>query len=116
LDAAQQMPQSATTRTQQAAPRRFPQPGLTAREAEVLCLLGSGLSNRRIARALVISENTAANHVRNILMKTGAANRTQAAMYAAAHGLLDAVTITGGPITGGPITGGAGESTPHVVQ
>jgi DNA-binding CsgD family transcriptional regulator len=107
LDAADQMPQSISTRTQETAARRLTQPsGLTAREAEVLCLLGSGLSNRRIARVLVISENTAANHVRNILMKTGAANRTQAAMYAAAHGLLDPA----------PISGGAGESTPHGVQ
>ena len=72
----------------------------------MLGLLGSGLSNRRIARALVISENTAANHVRNTLMKTGAAKRTQAAMYAAAHGLLDHA----------PSSGEAGESTPHGVQ
>jgi DNA-binding NarL/FixJ family response regulator len=62
--------------------------GLTARETEVLRLLGEGLSNRDIAARLVISENTAANHVRNILAKTGSDNRTQAAMYAAAQGLL----------------------------
>ncbi len=55
--------------------------GLTARELEVLHLLGEGLSNRGIAARLVISENTAANHVRNILAKTGSGNRTQAAMY-----------------------------------
>ena len=97
LDAAAGPPRSASTRTQEIAARHAAQPsGLTAREAEVLCLLGSGLSNRRIARALVISENTAANHVRNILMKTGAANRTQAAMYAAAHGLLDPALRPGG--------------------
>jgi DNA-binding CsgD family transcriptional regulator/tetratricopeptide (TPR) repeat protein len=62
--------------------------GLTARETEVLRLLGEGLSNRDIAARLVISENTAANHVRSILAKTGSENRTQAAMYAAARGLL----------------------------
>ena len=62
--------------------------GLTARETEVLRLLGEGLSNRDIAGRLVISENTAANHVRRILAKTGSENRTQAAMYAAAQGLL----------------------------
>lgn len=55
--------------------------GLTARELEILQLLGEGLSNRGIARRLVISENTAANHVRSILTKTGSENRTQAAMY-----------------------------------
>jgi DNA-binding CsgD family transcriptional regulator len=62
--------------------------GLTTREAEVLCLLGEGLSNREIAERLVISEHTAANHVRSILAKTGSGNRTQAAMYAAEHDLL----------------------------
>jgi DNA-binding CsgD family transcriptional regulator len=61
--------------------------GLTAREIEVLALLGAGLSNRDIAKQLVIAENTAANHVRSVLMKTGSANRTQAAIYAATHGL-----------------------------
>ncbi|MBB3085319.1 helix-turn-helix transcriptional regulator [Geodermatophilus sabuli] len=63
--------------------------GLTAREAEVLRLLGEGLLNREISARLVISENTVANHVRSILAKTGAGNRTQAAMYAATHGLLE---------------------------
>ncbi len=62
--------------------------GLTARETEVLRLVGAGLSNRQIAQRLVISENTAANHVRSILIKTGAGNRTQAALYASARGLL----------------------------
>ncbi len=62
--------------------------GLTAREIEVLRLLGEGLSNREIASRLVISEHTAANHVRSILAKTGSDNRTQAAVYAAAQGLL----------------------------
>ena len=62
--------------------------GLTDREVEVLRLLAEGLSNRAIGERLYISTNTAANHVRNILIKTGATNRTQAAMYAADHELL----------------------------
>jgi DNA-binding CsgD family transcriptional regulator len=62
--------------------------GLTAREIEVLRLLAAGMSNRDIADRLVISENTAANHVRSILMKTGCENRTQAAMYASTRQLL----------------------------
>ena len=62
--------------------------GLTDREVEVLRLLADGLSNRQIGQRLYISTNTAANHVRSILIKTGAANRTQAAMYAADHELL----------------------------
>jgi DNA-binding CsgD family transcriptional regulator len=63
--------------------------GLTGREAEVLRLLGAGLSNRELAKRLTISESTAANHVRSILLKTGCANRTQAARYAVDHGLID---------------------------
>ena len=47
-----------------------------------------GLSNREIGARLHISGNTAANHVRSILTKTGAANRTQAAMYAATHEIV----------------------------
>ncbi|AFM19242.1 transcriptional regulator, luxR family [Mycolicibacterium chubuense NBB4] len=62
--------------------------GLTDREIDVLRLLAEGLSNRAIGERLYISTNTAANHVRSILLKTGAANRTQAAMYAADHELL----------------------------
>jgi DNA-binding NarL/FixJ family response regulator len=55
---------------------------LTARETEVLGLLAIGRSNGDIATALSISLNTAATHVRNILAKTGCANRTEAAAYA----------------------------------
>ncbi len=61
--------------------------GLTAREAEVIRLVAAGMSNREIARRLSVSEHTAANHVRSILAKTGAANRTRAAAYARERGL-----------------------------
>jgi len=60
---------------------------LTAREAEVLRLIAIGRSNADIATALSISLNTVATHVRNILAKTGCANRTEAAAYAMRHGL-----------------------------
>ncbi|GAA1979092.1 ATP-binding protein [Microbacterium pumilum] len=62
--------------------------GLTAREVEVIRLLADGLSNRDVATRLVISEHTAANHVRSILFKINAVNRTQAAMYARDCGLV----------------------------
>ena len=52
-------------------------------------LLARGRSNRAIATELSISENTAANHVRSILIKTGAANRTQAAMIAVSRQWVD---------------------------
>jgi DNA-binding CsgD family transcriptional regulator/tetratricopeptide (TPR) repeat protein len=62
--------------------------GLTDRELDVLHAVAQGLSNREIGERLFISQNTAANHVRSILMKLGANNRTTAAMYAAEQGLL----------------------------
>jgi DNA-binding CsgD family transcriptional regulator len=62
--------------------------GLTDRELDVLRLLAQGMSNQEIGARLHISGNTAANHIRSILLKTGAANRTQAAMYAAQHQLV----------------------------
>ncbi len=71
----------------QGSPRR--DDGLTGRELEVLQLIGRGLSNREIARELVISEHTAANHVRSILAKTQSANRTVAARYASRQGLME---------------------------
>jgi len=61
--------------------------GLSAREAEVLRLVTIGRSNKEIARALDLSENTVANHVRSILAKTGTANRTEAAGFARQAGL-----------------------------
>ncbi len=63
--------------------------GLSPREAQILRLVAAGLSNREIGTTLVISEHTAANHVRSILRKTGCANRTEAASYAHRRGLVD---------------------------
>ncbi len=62
--------------------------GLTEREVDVLRLVAEGLSNREIGERLFISANTSANHVRSILIKTAAPNRTKAAVFATEHGLL----------------------------
>jgi DNA-binding CsgD family transcriptional regulator len=51
---------------------------LTAREVEVLHLMSEGASNASIGTALVISQATVKSHVRHILRKLGAANRTEA--------------------------------------
>ena len=64
--------------------------GLSAREVQILRLVAQGLSNREIGRTLVISEHTAANHIRSILRKTGCANRTEAASYAHRHNVVEA--------------------------
>lgn len=62
---------------------------LTARELEVLKLVGEGFSNRDIANRLFISENTVKNHLRNILQKLHFENRVQAAAYAIRRGLVE---------------------------
>jgi DNA-binding CsgD family transcriptional regulator len=62
--------------------------GLTPREREILDCLVDGLSNAEIGRALHISANTAANHVRAILLKTGCANRTEVAAWAVRRGVV----------------------------
>jgi DNA-binding NarL/FixJ family response regulator len=61
---------------------------LSSREIEVLRLIAQGASNREIAEALVISEGTVKNHISNILGRLGLRDRTQAALYARANGLL----------------------------
>ena len=62
---------------------------LSDREKEVLALVAQGLTNKQIADQLVISENTARNHVSRILEKLGLSRRSEAAVFAAQHGLLD---------------------------
>jgi len=60
---------------------------LTGRELDVLRLIAIGRGNADIALALAIGQSTVATHVHNILTKTGCANRTEAAAYAARLGL-----------------------------
>ena len=61
---------------------------LTAREREVLALIAEGATNKEIAARLVVSENTARNHVSHILGKLGFSRRSEAAAYAARKGLV----------------------------
>jgi len=62
--------------------------GVSEREKEVLVLVAQGLTNKEIASKLVISENTARNHVSRLLEKLGLGRRSEAAAFAAEHGLL----------------------------
>ncbi len=62
---------------------------LTAREREVLALLGLGLSNRDLAARLFVAEKTVKTHVSAILSKLRLTDRTQAALFAVHHGLVE---------------------------
>ena len=66
---------------------RKPPDGLTIREAEVLSLLASGLSNTEIAQRLYLSHATVKTHINRIFAKTGVRDRAQAVRYAYQHGL-----------------------------
>jgi DNA-binding CsgD family transcriptional regulator len=60
---------------------------LSRREREVAVLVARGLTNREIARTLVVSERTAENHVQHILAKLGFGSRAQIAAWAVSEGL-----------------------------
>ena len=61
---------------------------LTARECEILALVGRARSNKQIALELTISERTARTHVSNILRKLDLSSRTEAALFAERAGLV----------------------------
>ena len=79
---------------------RLPQPAgrqtvseLTPREREVAAMVTRGLTNRQIANGLVISEGTAALHVKRILAKLGFTSRAQVAAWAVAQRLAPGAHI-----------------------
>lgn len=71
-------------------PTTLPPDGLTARELEVVALIGAGLSNAQIALELHITEATVKSHINHLFAKAGLRDRAQAVRYAYAHGLLAA--------------------------
>jgi len=62
--------------------------GLTQREVDVIRLIATGRTDQEIADGLVIAVRTVTTHVGNILNKTCAANRAEAASFANQHGLV----------------------------
>jgi two-component system, NarL family, response regulator LiaR len=75
--------------TQITSSKQINGPQLTDREQEVIQLVAEGKSNREIADILVISEKTVKAHISNILGKLGLDDRTQMAVYAIKHGLVN---------------------------
>ncbi len=61
--------------------------GLTTREVEVVRLVVRGLSDRQIGEMLFVSPRTVHTHLRNLLAKTGLANRTELSVWAVEHGV-----------------------------
>jgi DNA-binding NarL/FixJ family response regulator len=62
---------------------------LTSREIDVLRLIASGHANKLIADRLSITEETVKGHVKNILSKLGASDRTHAVTIALKRGIID---------------------------
>ena len=63
-------------------------PRLTRREREVLSLVASGHTDRKVAEALVISTRTVNRHMSNIFLKLAVPGRTAATAYAIRSGFL----------------------------
>ena len=62
---------------------------LTSREEEIAGLLAQGLSNKAIAKSLVIAQRTAETHVANVLVKLGLTSRSQVAAWVAEQRGID---------------------------
>ena len=62
--------------------------GLTRREAEVLRLVASGVTNKAIAEALSLSQKTVSRHLSNIFLKINVSSRSAATAFAFEHDLI----------------------------
>ena len=81
-EAAEIRRQSREIRARHAARTSRPSPSLSEREAEVLSLLGRGMTNRAIAATLRIAPDTARHHVAAVYRKLGVRTRLNAALIA----------------------------------
>jgi DNA-binding NarL/FixJ family response regulator len=66
---------------------------LSDREREVLALLASGWSNRRIAQEWHVSLATVRTHVQNLLVKLGVHSKLEAVAFAYRHGMTTGVEV-----------------------
>lgn len=67
----------------------FTKASLSLRETEVLKLVGEGMTNREIAKRLIIAESTVKTYLQRVLDKLHLENRAQAIGYAVSHGLIE---------------------------
>lgn len=67
--------------------------GLSDREVEVLRLVATGLSNREMARRLIIAEKTVGHHIQHIYNKIGVSSRAAATLFAMQHDLLADIPV-----------------------
>ncbi len=67
---------------------RVAAPQLTARELDVLRLIGAGKSNKEIGSTLLVTEGTVKAHVNSILQKLSVHGRTEAVAFAIKHGII----------------------------
>jgi len=72
--------------------------GLTERELTIMRAVARGLSNQAIGKELWVTEQTVKFHLTNIFRKLGVANRTEAARWAFARGLVEDDTSTLTPV------------------
>src|SRR5439155_1681334 len=83
-------PRASTAPPRSGATGRSALAELTARERSVLELIARGRSNKAIAAELKLSEGTVKGYVSVVLGKLGVEDRTQAALFAVKHGLVEA--------------------------
>jgi DNA-binding NarL/FixJ family response regulator len=77
---------------------------LSVREIEVLDCVAQGLSNKEIADALYITEQTVKNHMTSVLRKLEVTDRVQAVLFAVKHGWVEIGTLQPGDIADDPRT------------
>lgn len=67
---------------------RLARPALTGRERDMIHSIVRGCTNKEIATQFGITEDTVKGHLKNVYMKLGVSDRTQAAMHALQHGII----------------------------
>ena len=67
---------------------RLSRPELTPREREMVQFIVRGFSNKEMAAQFGITEDTVKGHLKNVFMKLGVSDRTQAAIHALQHGIV----------------------------